>query len=198
MPFIDDITCTIYDMSSTVYITFTLCVISHNACISDITHSLFMTYPLYLASYTVLWQHSNCVTSQPLCLTSHPLCLCHHTEWINFIIPSVGVTSEPLCVWHHMYYMWHHIHNLGHHTMPVSLTSHTLCLWCIHFIWHHTQCYDNTNIRKLHSHYTWHHTTCICVITHSGSILSNAVHVWHPSHYVYDIICTICDITSTI
>ena len=42
-------------MSSTVYdITFTICVTSHNACISDITHSMVMTYPLYMASHTVL------------------------------------------------------------------------------------------------------------------------------------------------
>ena len=53
---IHDIACTIYDMSSTtVYdITFTICVTSHNACISDITHSMFMTYPLYMASHIVL------------------------------------------------------------------------------------------------------------------------------------------------
>ena len=76
-------------MSSTVYdITFTICVTSHNACSSDITQSIFMTYPL---------------------------------------------------------------------------------------IWHHTQCYDNTTIVYLHSHYVLYHTNCICVITHSGSYLSNAV-----------------------
>ena len=50
-----DITCTIYGMSSTLYdITLTACVTSHNACISDITHSMFMRYPLYMGSHTVL------------------------------------------------------------------------------------------------------------------------------------------------
>ena len=48
--------------------------------ISDITHSMFMTYPLYMASHTVLWQHNHCVTSQPLCLTSLPQYLCHNTN----------------------------------------------------------------------------------------------------------------------
>ena len=60
-------------------ITFTICVTTQNVCISDITHSMFMTYALYMASHTVLWQHNHCVTSQPLCLTSHTLYLCHHT-----------------------------------------------------------------------------------------------------------------------
>ena len=55
MLFIDDLTCTAYDMSSTVYdITFTKCVTSHSACISDIAHTMFKTYPLYMASQTVL------------------------------------------------------------------------------------------------------------------------------------------------
>ena len=114
-----DITCpllmtshALYMTSSTVYgIPFTICVISHNACISDITHPMFMTYPLYMESHRVFWEHNYCVTSQPLCLISHALYLCH-------------------------------------------------------------QC--------------------------CGSILSNPVYVWHHSHYVYDIICTTCDITSTI
>ena len=91
---IHDITCTICDMSSTVYdVTFTICVTSHNAYISDIPHSMFMTYPLFMASHTVLWQHNHCVISQSLCLTSQPLYLCHHTQWINFIKHSVCMTS---------------------------------------------------------------------------------------------------------
>ena len=49
-------------MSSTVYdVTFTICVTSHNAYISDITHSMFMTYPLFYGiTHSVM-------TTQPLC-----------------------------------------------------------------------------------------------------------------------------------
>ena len=123
---IHDITCTIYDMSSTVYdITFTIWVTSHNACTSDITHSMFMTYKFYVASYTVLWHYNHCIISQPLCLTWHPLYLCHHIQCINFIKPSVCMTSQPLYVWHHMHYTWHHIHSLGHHT-TLCMTSSPL------------------------------------------------------------------------
>ena len=175
MPFIDDITCTIYNMSSTVYdITFTICVTSHNTCISDITHS--MTYPLYMASHTVLWQHNNCVTSQPLCLTSQLQYLCHHTHWINFINPSVCMTSQPLCVWHHMHYMWHHIHNLGHH-ITLCMTSGLLYLSSLPlYLCHHTHPIDDI-------------TATICMNWHP-------VYMWHQNHYIYDIISTKYDITT--
>ena len=94
MPFIDNITCTIYGMSSTVYdITLTACVTSHNACISDITHSMFMTYPLYRGSRTVLWQHRHCVTSHPLSLTSHPQYR-HHSHYVyDIICTTCDITS---------------------------------------------------------------------------------------------------------
>ena len=59
---IHDTTCTIYDISSTVYdITFTICVTSDIGCISDITHSMVMTYPLYMESHIVLLEHNHCV-----------------------------------------------------------------------------------------------------------------------------------------
>ena len=170
MPFIDDITCTIYDMSSTVYdIIFTLCVTLHNACISDITHSMFMTYPLYMASHTVLWQHNDCVNSQPLCLTSHPLCLCHHTHWINFIKPSVCMTPQPLCV-------WHQIHSLGHHN-PLCMTSGPLYLTSLPLnLCHQTHSMDDI-------------TATICMS-------SNPVYLWYHILYIYDKISTKYDITT--
>ena len=164
-------------MSSTVYdITLTLCVTSHNACISDTAHSMFMTYPLYMASHTVLWQHIHCETSQPLCLTSHPLCLCHHTQWINFIIYSVCVKSQPLCVWHHMHYMRYHIHNLWHHTI-LCMTSGPLYLTSLPL-------------------YLCDHTHTIDDIIATICITSHPVDLWHHIHYIYDIISTKYDITT--
>ena len=78
---IHDFTWTIYDVSSTVYdITFTICVTSYNACISDITHSIFMTYPLYMASHSVM-------TTQPSC---------NFTATMSDITPTVSVSSHPM------------------------------------------------------------------------------------------------------
>ena len=174
---IHDITCTIYDMSSTVYeITFTICVTWHNACISNITHSMVMIYPLYMASHTVLWQHKKCVTSQPLCLTSPPLYLCHHTHRINFNKTSVCMTSQPVCLWHHIHYMWHHIHNLGHHT-TLCMTSAPLYLISLPL-------------------YLCHHTHPIYDITATICMNSHPVYLWHHIHYIYNIISTKYDITT--
>ena len=155
-------------MASSVYdITFTICVTSHNACISDVIHSIFMTYPLYMASHKVLWPHNNCVTSQPLCLSSQQLYLCHHTQWINFIKSSVCMTSQPLCLWHHMQYMWHHMNNLGCH-ITLCMTSGPLYLTSI----------------PMHLS---HHINPIDDITASICMISHPVYLWHHFHYIYDI-----------
>ena len=118
----------------------------------------------------MLWQYNHCVTSQPLCLTSHPLYLCHHTQWINFIKPSVCMTSQPLCVWHHTHYMWHHIQNLGHHT-TLCMTSGPLYLTSLPL-------------------YLYHHTHPINDITATICMTSNPVYLWHHIYYIHDIIST--------
>ena len=160
MHFIHDITCIIYDTSSTMYdITFTICVTSQRDSICDITHSMFMTYPLYMASHTVLWEHSHCVTSQTVFLTSQPVYLCHHTQCTNFIKPSVSMKSPPLYLWHHMHYIWHSIPSLWHHTTlfktssPLYVTSHSLYLTSRPlYLCHHTH---STMI--LQPVYVWYH-----------------------------------------
>ena len=120
---IHDITCTIYDMSSTVYdIPFTICVTSHNACISDITQSMFMTYPLYMASHIVLWKHSHCVTSQPLCLTSPPLYQFYQTQCMDDITASKCMTSYALYVTSHQHFRTSH--HFIYASSPLYLNSH--------------------------------------------------------------------------
>ena len=134
MPFIDDITCTIYDMSSKYDITFTVCVTSHNACISDITQSMFMTYPLYIGSHTVLWQHSHCVTSQPLCLTSHPQYR-HHSHYVyDIICTTCDITSTvlditPLYVSDQVHSIWPHFLCTSVITPTISMLSQPLYVW---------------------------------------------------------------------
>ena len=145
MPFIDDITCTIFDMSSNVYdITLTICVTSHNACISDITHSIFMIYTLYMASHTVLWLHNHCVTSQPLCIISHTLYMSSHTvdqfyqtQCMYDITPTMSMTSyadflymtsHPRFMTSHTLYLWHHSHYIGNITPTVFVNTYQLYL----------------------------------------------------------------------
>ena len=199
--FIHDITCTIYDMSSTEYdITITICVTSHNTCISDNTHSIFMTYPLYMALYRVLWQRNHFVTSQPLCLMSHPPYLCHHTQTINFIKPSVCMTSQPLYVWHHVHYIWHHIHSLGHHTTlcitssPLYLTSQLL------YLCHHIHTVDDITATigvTPHPVYLWHHIHYFCDIISTKYDITTLCW-WHRVRHMYDSLCTADDIISSL
>ena len=73
-------------MSFTLYdITLTACVTSHNTCISDTINSMFMTYPLYMASHTVM-------TTQPLC---------NFTATMSEITPTVSVSSLPVDQFYH-------------------------------------------------------------------------------------------------
>ena len=138
-------------------------------------HSMFMTYPLYMASHTVLWQHNHCVTSELLWLSSHALYLCHDTQWINIIKPSVCITSQPICVWHLMHYIWHHIHNLGHHTTLCMTSCPVYLTWLPLYLCHHTHPIDD--------------------ITAIMSMTSHPVYLWHYSHCIYDIISTKYGIT---
>ena len=136
-----------------------------------------------------------------------PSCALYMTSYPHFmkttlsiydITCTVFMTSHALYMAYHLLCMISHSVYVWDHTMPVSLTTHTLCLWYIHFIWHHTQCYDNTMIVELHSRYVWHHTHSICVFRPNLSILSYPVYVWHHSHYIYDITCTTYNITFTL
>ena len=157
-----------------------MCVTSHNDSIYDIKHRMFMTYSLDMASHTVLWPHNQCVHSQSLCLTLHSVYFWHYTQCTNFMTGSVCKSSLTLYVWHLMYYKWHHIHSLLHHislfmtSSPLYLTSHPLYL---------TSC-------KL---YLCIHTHTLNDITASICMISHTVYIWHPIHYIYDIISTMYD-----
>ena len=93
----------IWHVTYCVDITFTICVTSHNDCFYDITHSMFMTYLLYVASHIVLWQHNHCVL--------HSQYVWYHTHCTCVITPNVSILLNPVCVWHHLHYMYVIIRN---------------------------------------------------------------------------------------
>ena len=183
MHYIHYITCIIYEISSTLYdVTFTMCVTSHSDYIYDIKHSMLMTYSLYMESHMVLWPHNHCVPSQPLCLTLHSVCIWHYTQCINFMKRSKCMSSHPLYLWHHTHHIWHHIHSLWHRTTlfmmssPIYLTSYPLYLIsCPLYLCNHTHTLNDI-------------TAALCMISHT-------VYMWHPIHYIYDIISTMYDNT---
>ena len=148
-----------------------------------------------------------------LCKISQMAYVCNHLhyEWPHIHPfrqqPLVFMTSHAIYWGHHMHYIWHVIYCVWYHILYMS--DITQCL----YLWHQKlYVYDISTLYGItHSvmttqqlckfrdtMYVCHPTHSICVITPKGSILSNQVYVWHHSHYVYDIVCTTCDITSTI
>ena len=72
----------------------------------------------------------------------------------------------------------HHIHILWHHT-TLFMTSHAL------YSWHHF-------------HYILYSIHCFCVITTPLFMISRQLYVWRHTHFIYDILCTIHNVTSTL
>ena len=74
-------------------------------------------------------------------------------------------------------YIWNHIDSLRYQTM----------LWHWHTLYscHHTQ--D-----------TCHHIHCSWAIIYSVLIIAHLQYVWYQTHYMYDIIWILCDITTTL
>ena len=97
-------------MSSTVYdITFTLCVTSHNACISDITHSVYDISILFGITQSVM-------TTQPLCI---------FTATMSDITPTVFVSSHPVDQFYHAQFMCDIADNMCMTSYALHVTSHS-------------------------------------------------------------------------
>ena len=143
MPFIDDITCTIYDMSSTVYdITFTLCVTAHNACISDITHYVYDISTLYGITHIVVTTQTLCKFTatmsdiiSTLSVSSHPLDQFYQTQCMYDITATMCMTSHPqfrtsyAFIWHQVHSIWPHFHCISVIKPTLSMISEPLYVW---------------------------------------------------------------------
>ena len=110
---------------------------------------------------------------------------------------------------------------ISENTYTVSLSSHpdyrsynphcmydntgTIYLTLHEYIWHHIQSlWYHTTLWYSHTLYSSHHTqdTCHCIhcswaITYSVLIIAHLQYVWYQTHYMYDIIWILCDITTT-
>ena len=179
---IHDTTCTIYDIWSTVYdITFTICVTSDIGCISDITHSMVMTYPLYMETHSV-------IRTQPLCkLTAMmsditPTVSVSSLRWHTHLYwcIAVSVTSQQVCKSSHLAHVWHHTQSTSHH---------------IHSLWHQWSCFMTS--RTLHSRHQisaiWQHIhslghhTALCMISSPLYLTSRPLYLCHHTHPIDDI-----------
>ena len=104
-------------------------------------------------------------------------------------------------------------------TSTVSLSSHpdnrsysphcmydntgTICMISYEYIWHDIQSlWYHTTLWHSHTLYSCHHTEDTChhihcswAITYSVLIIAHLQYVWYQTHYKYDIIWILCDIT---
>ena len=134
------------------------------------SHPQFMTSQYTISYISLLYLIWNW-----LYLTAHPLYLCHHTQIVSHITPIVCMITQAKYLWHHM------------NTYDITPTLYQTTVWHWHTLYscHHTQ--D-----------TCHRIHCSWAITYSVLIIACRQYVWYQTHYMYDIIWILCDITTTL
>ena len=116
-----------------------------------------------------VWSHIQytCDILSTIFMTSYPLCMT--TQHCVWLIPHSAY------VWHHLHYRWYHINSIT--------PSHSI--------------YDVTSTLGMTSHplYQTSHPLYLC--HHNLSTVIIPSFVWHHTHYMCDIICTLYNIIST-
>ena len=79
-----------------------------------------------------------------------------------------------------------------HDNIRIHMTSCTLSK-----ISHHAVTFTHTVLMSSHQH-TFHRIHCGWAITYSVLIIAHLQHVWYETHYMYDIIWILCDITTNL
>ena len=125
------------------------------------------------------------MTSHPLFLTSHTLYLWDPSHGNSDKTPAMFLTLSFVYITSHMVYEWRHHHCILHHTHSISVI--TLTWWMIPhtmYIWIHTQ-------------YTYDTMDTLYYIKSS---LDDTIplFVCQGTHYFYDLISTIYDLTHTV
>ena len=160
--------------------------------IQDITSSLFDLLPPFWGHHT----HYNK----------------HHVHCICVITPTLSMISQPLYVWYHIQYMWDILSTIFMTSYPlyditnlcVDYTTFGLCVtsFALQKMSHplydtNHNLYDFTSTSGMTSYplYQTSHQLYLC--HHNLSTDITPTFVWHHTHYMCDIICTIYNIIST-
>ena len=196
-----DITATIWVITCTVQaVSHPLCLWQHTrhmcgivCIIQDIASSLFDHKPPSWGHHTHFIRyrvHCICVIIPTLSMISQPLYIWYHIQYMEHILTTIFMTSYPLCmtsqhcvlIRHHWAYVWHHLYYRRCHIHSIT-PSHNL--------------YDFTSTSGMTSHplYQTSHQMYLCHQDLSTDITHNFV--WHHTHYICDIICTVHNIIST-
>ena len=165
----------------------------HTHCINDITHIICRSSHIlyvwnnmhYIQHHThALWHHN------PLFMTSKLLYLTSETLYDS--TPTVSVSSHPDYWSYNPHCMYDITAKICISSYELHMTSHPLFMISHHSMTSHPlySCY--------HTQIVWHHIQCSCAITHTVWLEPHLLYVWHQTHYMYDIIWILYDITPTL
>ena len=133
--------------------------------------------------------HCICVITPTLSMISQPTYMWYHLWYTCDILHTIYMISYPLCmtpqhcvliphsayVWHHLHYRWYHIHSITPNRRIYDVTSTPGMA-------------SQPQYQTSHSLYLCHHNLSTDIIP---------TFVWHPTHYMCDIMCTLYNIIST-
>ena len=161
--------------------------------IQDITSSLFYLKRPFWGHHTHYIRHRVhciCVITTTLSMTSQPLYVRYHIQYMWDILSTIFMTWYTLCmttqpcvlITPHSAYLWHHLHYRRRHIHSIT-PSHNL--------------YDFRSTSGMTSHplYQTSHQQYLC--HHNLSTDITPTFVWHHTHYMCDVICTIYNIIPT-
>ena len=181
----------------------------HTHCIGNIKPTLFMTSYL-----PYVWHRVHYTRHHILNFDLKPPCWGHNTHYIRHrvhcicvITPTLSMISQPLYVWYHIQYMWDILSTLFMISYPLCMTSQPCVLIIPHsaYVWHHLhyrRChihsitpshnlYDFKSTSGMTSHSLNQTSHQLYLCHHNFSTDRTPTFVWHHTHYVCDIICTI-------
>ena len=160
--------------------------------IQDITASLFDLKPPFWWHYThyvIHRVHCICVITPTLLMISQPIYVWYHIQYMWDIPSTIFMTSHWLCITSqtsvlitpHSAYVWHHLH---YRRRPIHsiIPSYNLC--------------DFTSTSGMTSHTVFQTSHQLYLCHHNLSTDITPTFVWHHTHYMCDIICTIYNIIS--
>ena len=148
-------------------------------CIYDNTGTICMT------SYEYIWHHIHSSRYDTTLCHSHTVYSCHHTQDTCHCIHCSWAITYSVLIIPHLQYVWYQTHYM--YDIMWILCDITTTLYDITrlYSWHHIQ-------------YTCHRIHCSWAITYSVLIIAHLQHVWYQTHYMYDIIWILCDITTSL
>ena len=130
-------------------------------------------------------------------VSSQQLYQWYHSHYMYDITSSICETFCPLYLWHRTHYVWHHkplcwLHHTRHMYDTICTTedvTFTLLLQATIFMTSHS-----TSGMTSHTLYQTSHQLYLC--HHNLSTDITPTFLWHHTHYMSDIICTLCNIIS--